>query len=173
MRSSIEPKLLPAALLITLLALAGCQTLGLGDNFQCPSLTDNVTFQSYGGFSFGNVGDDSTARKIVSNCSWHVFDGHNGGTGETLEVASPNEEVVLVWAFNNFSAFRLTKGWTGKTDRGARLGDSATAFHNLYPEFTVVSPQLATFSSGGTNVEAHFDQANALEELLVGNFFRN
>jgi len=171
--TSFERKLFPAALLITLLAMAGCQALSSGDNFRCPTTADNVTFQSYGRFSMGNSGDDSTARKIISNCNWHVFDNHNGGIGETLEVASPNEEVVLVWAFNSFSGFRLTPKWSGKTDKGAKLGDSAATFHNLYPDFTVVSPQLSTFNSNGTDIEAHFDQAGNLAELLVGNFFRN
>lgn len=173
MKNPLECKPLIAILAIAALTFTGCQTLSSGDDFRCPTTADNVTFQSFGSFAMGNAGDDSTARNIVSTCGWHVFDNHNGGIGETLEVASPNEEVVLVWAFNSFSGFRLTKGWTGKTDRGAKLGDSATTFQNLYPEFTVVTPQLSTFNSNGTDVEAHFDQTSTLEELLVGNLFRN
>lgn len=143
------------------------------DTFHCPSISDGVTFASYGSFTFGAAGPDSIPRRIISDCSWHVFGSHNGGTGETLEVASPNDEVVFVWSFGNFSAFRLTKGWAGQTDRGLRLGDSATMFQKVYPEFTVVSLQLSTFMNGNINVEAHFDQNSFLQELLVGNNFRN
>lgn len=173
MKIPLESKLVIVILTITALTLTGCQALSSGESFRCPTTVDNVTFQSYGAFTMGNSGDDSTARKIVSACNWHVFDNHNGGIGDTLEVASPSEEVVLVWAFSNFSSFRLTPGWTGKTDRGAMLGDSATTFENLYPEFIVVNPQLSTFNSNGTDIEAQFDQAGNLDELLVGNFFRN
>lgn len=173
MISSSVRKLLITVLAIAALTFTGCQTLSSGDDFKCPTTADNVTFQSYGAFAMGNSGDDSTARKIISSCGWHVFGGHNGGTGDTLEVASPSEEVVVVWAFNNFSGFRLTPGWSGKTDRGAKLGDSSTTFHNLYPEFTIVNPQLSTFNSNGIEVEAHFDQSNNLDEILVGGLFRN
>lgn len=173
MKNPLEWKLLIVMLTITALTLTGCQTLNSGDGFRCPTTADNVTFQSYGAFAMGNSGDDSTARNIVSTCGWHVFDNHNGGTGETLEVASPHEEVVFVWAFNTFSGFRLTPGWTGQTDRKAKLGDSASTFHTLYPEFTVVNPQLSTFNANGTEIEADFDQAGNLNELLIGNFFRN
>ncbi len=155
-----------------LLVLEGCNAI-TGNTFHCPSTSDGVTFTSYGSFAFGSAGPDTTARTIVSNCSWHVFGGHDGGLGETLEVASPNEEVVFVWAAQNFSAFRLTKGWTGKTDRGAALGISASSFQSFYPDFTVVNPQLFTFMNGNINVEADFDQNNLLQQLLVGNDFRN
>src|SRR5882762_8402164 len=164
MAITIEEKVLSGTLLGLVLFLGGCAAA----QFRCPSLGDDVTWTSYGQFSFGNAGGDPTALKIVSDCGWHVFGGHSGGLGETLEVAAAKEEVVFVWAYNNLSAFRVTYGRTGKTARGAKLGDSATAFHNLYPEFTVVNQSLSTFTSGNINVEAHFDAGGSLEEFLVG-----
>lgn len=146
----------------------GCGFLGLG--FDCPSLNDDVTWSSYGRFRFGNAGDDSTAKDCVSRCGWHVFRGHNGGFGDTLQVASSGEEVVFAWAYNNFSAYRVRKGWTGQTDRGVRLGDSPRAFQNQYPEFRMLSAIHLTFSdpSNGIQVDAYFDENTLLTELLVG-----
>jgi hypothetical protein len=148
--------------------VSGCGPLGLG--FNCPSLNDNVTWTSYGRFQFRNAGDDSTARKCVSHCGWHVFQGNDGGVGSTLQVASPGEEVVFAWAYNQFSAYRVVNGWTGQTDRGVRLGDSLTTFQNRYPEFRMISATHWTFSdpSNGTQVDAYFDENNLLTEILVG-----
>ena len=174
MRNAKQQKLLLAPLLTTILFLSGC---GSGDKppvdtFHCPSVSNSATFRSYGQFAFGSAGDDSIARRITSDCGWHIFAGHNGGLGETLEVASPNEEVVFAWANSGFSAFRVTNGWIGQTDRGAKLGDSSTVFQGLYPEFTIVNPQLSMFKNGSLSVEAHFDQHGLLQELLMGNLFR-
>jgi hypothetical protein len=118
----------------------------------CPSLAQNITWRSYGRFLFGDAGDDAVARKIVDDCGWHIFGGHNA-LWDTLEIASANEEVVFVWAFNGFTAFRVSKGWTGKTERGAKLGDSAATFRSLYPEFNIehegwLSFQMAISTSG-------------------------
>ena len=116
---------------LTITSALGCGSSGA--KFACPSLNDNVTWASYGRFNFGSSGDDSTARQCVSNCGWSIFEGHDGGTGDTLQVASPSTAVVFSWAYRNFAGFRVTAGWTGKTDRGAKLGDSIAHFQGLYP----------------------------------------
>lgn len=157
-------------LLLSVFLVTGC---GDDEDFRCPLLSDNVSWNSYDGYDFEQEGPESTARRIVSECGWHVFGGHNGGSGDTLQVASPNEEVVFVWAFNDFLAFRLIEGWIGETRRGAKLGDHTTVFHNLYPDFTIVDESLSTLEVGDLNVEAYFDADGFLEQLLVGRFFRS
>jgi hypothetical protein len=154
-----------------LLLLAFALVFVDGCAFDCPSDQDNVSWTSYGGFQFGS-GSDVTARKIISHCACHVFEGHNGGLFDTLEVSPGDHSFVLVWAHSDFSGYRVTSGWEGVTDRGAKLGDSAATFQRLYPEFTVISPELSTYNDGTIRVEAHFDSNGLLDELLVGNDFR-
>jgi hypothetical protein len=143
-----------------------------GCAFDCPSDKDNVSWTSYGRLQFGGSGPDLTARKIISHCSCNVFEGHDGGLFDTLELSPRSHSFVLVWAHNAFSGYRVTSGWKGVTDRGVRLGDSAATFQRLYPEFTVISSQLSTYNDGTIRVEAHFDPNGLLDEILVGNYFR-
>jgi hypothetical protein len=168
MYTSIRTMLLLGVVLSALTVFDGC---GSGKDVACPSTSENITWNSYGQLSFGNEGDDSTARSILSKCSWHVFGGHNGGVGDTLEVASSGEEVVLAWAYNNFSSYRVATGWTGTTDKGLKMGDSLSVFQSIYPNFTRANFDLYTFSQGNTYVEAHFN-AGSLVELIVGQYFR-
>ena len=142
-----------------------------GCAYDCPSVQDNVSWTSYGRFQFGKSGRNVTARKIITHCGCHVFEGHNGGLFDTVQVSPPSHSFVLVWANHDFSAYRVTSGWTGVTDRGAKLGDSAATFQGLYPEFTVISSDLSTYNDGTISVEAHFDPNGLLDEILVGNYF--
>jgi hypothetical protein len=96
---------LPLLLILTIL-LFGCQD----DECSCPACEENATPNSYGNYKFGEEGDDSTARCLVSKCGWHVQGGHNGGVGDTLQVASCGDEgVIFVWAFNEFSGYRVCR----------------------------------------------------------------
>ena len=139
-----------------------------------PSLCDaQVTWNAYSDFVFGEVGNDATARKLVSQCGWTVQGGHNGGVGDTLQVTSGGAEgVVFVWAFNSFHAFKLAKGWEGSTERGVRIGDSVAALLAAYPNFKRVSAGSYLLSEDNVEVEAHFDAPGALVTLIVGDFFR-
>lgn len=105
-------------------------------NFYCPSAGENTTFDNYGRLQIGNFGNDSCARKLVDRCGWHVYNGHNGGYGDTLEVAPPGEEVVLRWAWNNFSWMYFFSGWTGETSKGIGMGSSLSEVQAAYPGLT-------------------------------------
>ena len=155
--------------IVALLLISAC---GNSKGSQCPSLSDDMTWTSYGHFRFGSSGDDSTAEGFVSHCGWHIFEGNAGGYGATLQVAPPSEEVVLAWAYQNFGGFRVTKGWTGATDRGAKLGDSMATFQSLYPEFTVLAPGHLQYWNPNTGEirDAYFDQNSLLTELNVGGY---
>ena len=155
--------------LFTLLVGCGSGSGGGNGNFSCPSASENVTWTSYGSFKFGTSGNDETARKIVSACGWHVYRGNNGGVGNTLQVANPSEAVVLSWAYNNLAGYQLTQGWTGKTDEGASIGISQTAFQSLYPSSTGPTGLLEIYAPGNVLlVTAYFDQNGLLTELQAG-----
>lgn len=145
---------------------SGTATITL--NYICPSLDSNVTWTSYSHFSFGNAGDDNAARALLA-CNWHIFEGHGGGFGETLQVASPNAEVVFAWAYQNFAEYRVASGWTGQTDRGAKIGDSTASFQGLYPGFVTIDTNHLEYTDPTTSavVDAYFDQNGLLSELLV------
>jgi hypothetical protein len=155
--------------------LVGCDGNDGDDGFSCPACDDNVTINSYGTFEFEKEGDDSTARRIVSECGWHVQGGHNGGIGNTLQVAScGNEGVIFVWAFNDFHAFRVAAGWEGQTEQGTRIGDTLETFLVANSNFTQASPSSYVLQDddGTIRVRANFTDDGVLEELIVGSFFR-
>jgi hypothetical protein len=140
------------------------------DSFTCPAERDDLTTMSFGRFTLGNAGDDDTARRCVSKCGWHVFQGNNGGIGNTLQVASPSEDIVFAWADNSFAGFRVKTGWSGATDRGVRLGDTIADFERKYPEFTKVNNRHLTGDPEGVHADAYFDVNGLLTELLVGGY---
>lgn len=161
------PQILRIAM-FTIFALCVLLMSGCVEKFHCPTTSDTITWTSYGQFQFGNSGDDSTARNCVSICDWHVYGANNGGTGATLQVASPASEVVFVWAYNNFAQFRVFNGWTGQTDQGVKLGDSKSTFLSHYPGFAAVTTEHLTFTDSNSTVDAWFDGNNLLTEIDVG-----
>jgi len=154
-------------IVVTLLASLTLLVYACG-GFDCPSPSNNITWNSYGRFSFGKMGPDATARSCISSCGWSVFEGNDGGEGNTLQIAAPGDAVVFVWAYNNFAGFRVKEGWTGQTDQGVKLGDSQTTFLAHYPKFTANDPNQLTYSDTSTEVTAYFDQKGLLTELNVG-----
>jgi|GEM_PF-2982349 len=138
----------------------------------CPTVYDDITWTSYGDFKFHEEGDDSTAWRIVDECYWHVYNNHAGGYGDTLQVASENEEVILVWAYNDFYGFDLTYGWEGQTKEGIRMGDHITFFADAYPYFQFLSGTVAYYWYKNTRVYAYFDEDGFLIRLNVGYYFR-
>jgi len=104
----IALKTLTACMIAALAATAGC---GSGDDFDCPSCHDEARGDGYGRFTFYASGNDDTARAIVKNCGFSVYDGHDGGYGDTFEIAGCFSHgvpgVTLVWAYEQFSAYRI------------------------------------------------------------------
>ena len=147
---------------------------GSSNDFECPATSNNVTWTSYGKFTFQKSGDDSTARTIITKCGWHVHKGHNGGIDDTLQVASANEEVILVWAYNIFYAFRVTGGWTGLTERGVKIGDHITTLYAKYPGF-MTSDGTHHFLEEGSDISVSVtsDVHGFIEEIIVGFYFKS
>ncbi len=144
----------------------------IGNSF-CPTVYDDITWNSYGGFNLRREGSDDVAWRIVDECAWHIYRNHTGGYGDTLEVASPNEEVVLIWAYNDFYGFDLVSGWEGQTSEGVRMGDHITVFADAYPYFRFLSGTFAIYNGGSTRVYAYFDNSGFLTRLYVGYYFRS
>jgi len=144
-----------------------------GFHFYCPSCNETITWQSYGNFVFKGSGDDSMGWKLKSDCGWSIYNGHEGGYGETLELSSCGSNgVIFVWAYQTFYAFRVAEGWQGKTKEGIGIGDSLTNFLNAYPNFINTGAQEYSYTSGDVQVKAKFDSQDKLEELIVGQYFR-
>jgi hypothetical protein len=155
---------------VSVFALGGACSNG-GDSVSCPSCDNTVTWTSYGPFNFERSGSDSTAREIISEFGWEVHNNHNGGSGGTLQITSCEEGVILVWAFNEFHAYRVADGWAGRTQGGIRIGDTVEEVLLAEPFFTQVDDTSYMISDGDIRVEANFAD-NRLEELIVGRFFR-
>ena len=142
--------------------------------FTCPTIGDDVTWSSYGSYQFNKSGNDSTARNIISKCGWHVHNNHNGGYGDTLQVASPNGEVILVWAYNSFYAYKLSSGWSGKTERNIKIGDHITTLYGQYPTFTTTNGTDHQLEIGNNiNVKATSDDSGFVSTFTVGQYYRN
>ncbi|TQV87250.1 hypothetical protein [Aliikangiella coralliicola] len=166
-------KYLPYLALFMLIFFAGCNSGSDSDSFDCPLLNDDVSWLSFGDYVFKNSGRDSTARNILSNCGWHVHNNHNGGVGNTLQIASPGEEIILVWAFNSFRAFRVSEGWRGQTERGISIGDDVFDLYRLYPGFTTDDGSVHWLDNGGdvrVRVESGLD--GIITEITAGFYFR-
>ncbi len=85
-----------ACVLLTIVPiLLGCAKDDEAFEFHCPRCDAQVTWNAYGDFVFGEVGNDATARKLVSQCGWTVQGGHNGGVGDTLQVTSCGVQGVI------------------------------------------------------------------------------
>lgn len=125
----------------------------------CASCSDNTTDTSFGPFNFNAAGDDSTARRFIDQCGFTVSGSHNGGIGDTLQVIGCGGGVELVWAFNEFTAFRVSAGWTGKTDRGVQIGQTRAAV-------------LALDSRFATEFQAEFGAGDILDAFIVGKLWR-
>jgi len=113
----------------------------------CPTCDEMLTWDttqydhSYlGKISTSDNWDDSHAWQMLNTCTgWGIVGGHEGGTGDTLEIGACNDGLVLVWAYNSFSSIRLAQGWTGNTDTNLGIGASYQAFIQMYPDYTANS----------------------------------
>ncbi len=110
----------------------------------CPACDELLTWDTtkfqhstYGKISTSATWDDSYAWQMLNACpGWSIFDGHEGGIGDTLEIGTCNYGLVLRWTFGSFSSIQLSQGWTGKTDTGLVIGTSYQAFLQTYPDYT-------------------------------------
>jgi len=105
--------------------------------------TTQYKHSAYGKLSTSATWDDSYAWQMLNACAgWSIVDGHEGGLGDTLEIGTCNDGVVLVWAYDMFSSVRLGQGWTGKTDKDLAIGSSYQDFVQAYPDYTGNSTTL-------------------------------
>lgn len=151
-----------ALLAVVLIAGAGCGPVP-------PSDTDNLSsdWTSIGSFRLHAEGDDSTARSFISNNNWRVYKGHNGGTGDTLQIVNQSGGIVLIWAANSFGGYELGPGWTGTTPNGAAIGTALSTFQQLEPEFTqAAAPDQLQAAIGRMAVMAEF-QNGQLSRIRV------
>jgi hypothetical protein len=132
---------------------AGCFDLGP------PSSADDVnsTWSRFDGFTLHLAGSDDTAWRLVRTHGWSIHEEHRGGQGDTLQIIDPSGGVVLIWAYNSFSGFVLSEGWTGQTANGARIGTTVSEFGQLHPEFTESSSERFEFHRGTARVTVSFD----------------
>ena len=159
---------------VFLVFAVGCGTSGDEETPFCPSISDDATWNSYGHFVMNDSGNDQTARRIVSECDWHVYSGHNGGYGDTLQVASRDEGVVLVWAFNDLYGVSLVEGWTGSA-QGVTIGMSEEEFVAKHPEFTRQpdhSYYLFYDDGDPDRIQVFFDDFGFVSEVYIGWYYR-
>ena len=159
------------------LVLAGCGGDGGSGNSgssgsECPSCSAKTTDTSFGPFKFDAAGNDSTARRFVAECGFVVSGGHNGGFGDTLQVIGCDGGIELVWAFEEFSAYRVSTGWRGQTNRGVKIGQTCADVFARDPRLGATCQSSILFVDGTTRIRAEFGTDGILDELIVGQYFR-
>jgi hypothetical protein len=109
------------------LSLAAC---GDGGG-SCVECDDDATGSGIGSLVIGQ-GKDSDAKK----CGFDKYRGHNGGVGDTLEVAGCKENgsygVVLVWAYGEFDGYRVCSPGFKGTVNGNPLAPGQCVTNSLY-----------------------------------------
>ncbi|MFH1592663.1 MAG: Ig-like domain-containing protein [Candidatus Woesearchaeota archaeon] len=101
----------------------------------CLSQDSNIFLEvNYAGF--GGLRLRTTDRNhLADDCpDFDIFEGHDGGYGDTLEMRSINGGVHLLWSYNNLGHVFVGPGWTGETNRRIGIGDNLEDFLRAYPE---------------------------------------
>lgn len=144
-----------------------------GASYRCVGTNERVSLGDR--FAYGYLVEDkqpdAAARHLVNNCGWAIHEGHNGGVGDTLEVAKGN--IVLIWAFGSFNGMVLSSDWTGVTNEGIRLGDSLALVLQNYPKavrsISYGGSEYRLYAAGDSlGVEAAFDEKGDLRFLGAG-----
>jgi len=135
----------------------------------CPDTSNNITWNSFGNWEFNLCGDDKFAKQLVAHCNWIIYQGHEGGYGEVLELAiDTNNSIVFCWANNKFSSFLVKEGWIGQSDEGIKIGSKLNSFINAYPNFIKLNNNVWKNNSDEFPVLAKFSNDSILIEILVG-----
>ncbi len=175
--------------LISLLGLIAISSTGIGgcdpeeEKVVCPRCDDMLSWDttnyssmtSYGGLSQANYKDSSEAQKVnrdhyawkmLEQCpGWSIFEKHAGGYGNTLEIASCNNGLVLVWADNMFYTIKLSQGWTGTTSTKMAIGSDYQDFIKAYPDYT--SDSTLIDGSGKAKLDYTKGQADFENNKLI------
>jgi len=128
-------------------------TTDSGTAVVCPSCDELLTWDTtsfdnstYGEISTANDWGDAYAHKMLDECpGWSIFEGHAGGIGDTLEIASCDDGLVLRWAYESFTSIQLSQGWTGTTNTQIVIGSSYQDFVQAYPDYDSTSTELTTY----------------------------
>jgi hypothetical protein len=85
---------------------------------ECLSCGATVDSGGIGRFRLGM----SDADWLPEKCGFTIYKGHVGGYGNTLEMTGCGIGIYLHWRYNSLAQVDLESGWSGRTDRGIRLG---------------------------------------------------
>jgi len=111
-----------------------------------------ATFAGLPGYYLG-VADRDLVKAGAANYSY--VDGHKGGTGDTLEVASTVDGIYLIWAYGHLDIVDLDGFWQGRVYLGInqptdiRIGAPATTFVAAFPNCKIdpnFSPGVRLYS---------------------------
>ncbi len=119
----------------------------------CPSCDELLTWDttSFDNSTYGEIGTvndwgDAYAYKMLDECpGWSIFEGHAGGTGDTLQISSCDDGVVLIWAYEWFTSIHVSQGWTGTTSTQIAIGSSYQDFVQAYPDYDSTSTELTAY----------------------------
>jgi hypothetical protein len=148
--------MLSAAALLVIFLCAGCGTNpGLDpvpvypyppiSSSVAPKATDNLYFakpvdgfKAYVGLP-GFPLDRYDARWLGNAPGFEFYEGHHGGTGDTLEVLSVANGMYFHWAYNILMYTACFENWQGQVElehkvlTGIRIGSTAADFMNKFP----------------------------------------
>ena len=144
----------------------------------CPTCSENITWDTYGDCKLqdegwdGNLSGRDVNTNLVSDCKWKIYGNNTGGVGKVYAVYSCDTAVTFVWTWGSLTLFQLSKGWTGSTKEGIRMGDDITKFLSVYPYFETLpsygsNSTILQYKEGKRLVEAVFSPEKKLIHLYV------
>lgn len=144
----------------------------------CPTCNDTLTPDGYGQWRFNNTGPDGTYTlyntdpnfvRIIGDCGWTIYNHHDGGIGDTYEVTSCNQGVILKWAYKVFREATVQEGWYGCTDKGIRIGDSFTTVYEAYPNLKLWAEDanLYQIDEATYRIQMTFDASSTLKKVYI------
>lgn len=104
------------------------------------------------------------ATWLVGNNGFQVFQGHNGGYGDTFQIVSRDAGIYMCWAYGDICNISLFGNWAGKVYEGdIRLGDPIEKFLQAYPNSRKENPDSRYPSSFYSQYAGHAEESRTEE----------
>ncbi len=105
---------------------------------------------------------------LAESPGFEYYEGHRGGSGDTLEIINWEAGIYLKWAYNRLYAVNVWEGWRGEiAETGIHLGSTLEEFMAAYP--AAVPYDCRPFCIGNFNLYALEIYKSSCEEININN----
>lgn len=112
--------------------------------------------------------DMHDADWLVEHPGFEYYEGHRGGSGDTLEIINREAGIYLQWASNRLQSIDVFEGWPGEiTGTGIKLGSTLEEFLTAYP--VAIPYDCRPFCDDSLNLYALEIYKSSCEEININN----